>query len=62
MIISREASDRKHDLRMSEKDELPDTQKKKKNSQPFLFTPSYRKDSFSWPGKKVTNHEILVDL
>ena len=53
-IFSLKASDMKCDSRMPKKDGLPGTKKKKKHFCPFLFTPSYWTDSFSWL-------EIVVD-
>ena len=61
-IISHQPSEGKCDLRMPKKKTGFRAPKKRKLSATFLFTPFYWTDSFSWLGKKVLHHEVVIDL
>ena len=61
MIISLEASDSKSNRSMPEKRQASWSEKTKE-TQPFFLYTLLLVDSFSWLGKKVPHHEIVVNL
>ena len=64
-MISQQPSDRKYDPYMPENPNLlclASGRQKRKLSAAFLFTSFYWTDSFSWLGKKVPHHEVVIDL